>query len=123
MKRCCKCNIEKSYQEFNKNKNSKDGLLSYCKLCNRTYMKEYYGKAKLTYWIVYLLPSSNYVGYTNNIKWRIRNHKSKYKRTADNYVIISKVQTQDQARQMEAWYHNRGYRGKHCNRNRSLDSI
>lgn len=41
MKWCSRCEKDKVYSEFNKNKNSKDGLNSICKECNKRYMKRY----------------------------------------------------------------------------------
>ena len=35
VKICCKCKDEKEISEFNKNKQNKDGLHSYCKLCRK----------------------------------------------------------------------------------------
>jgi hypothetical protein len=35
MKCCTKCKTEKSQQEFSKNKNNKDGLSCWCKLCKK----------------------------------------------------------------------------------------
>jgi hypothetical protein len=42
MKTCQKCNIEKNITEFSKNKNKKDGLGTWCRLCVKEYKKEYY---------------------------------------------------------------------------------
>lgn len=41
MKRCNRCNVEKELSEFNKNKYSKDGLMSGCKECIKSYKKKY----------------------------------------------------------------------------------
>jgi len=43
---CTKCNHPKSYTEFYKQKNSKDGYTSYCKLCTTELNKNYYQKKK-----------------------------------------------------------------------------
>lgn len=48
MKICQKCNIEKSLNNFVKNKNRKDGLNTWCKLC----VKEYKSENKLLHSIV-----------------------------------------------------------------------
>lgn len=42
MKKCKRCEIEKPFDEFSKDINSKDGLQYKCKLCNREYAKKYY---------------------------------------------------------------------------------
>jgi hypothetical protein len=50
MKKCNKCNIEKSLTEYHKSKSSKDGLQYRCKLCvkksDRKYKKNKNGKTK-----------------------------------------------------------------------------
>ena len=51
-KPCTKCELDKPFSEFNKNKNNKDGLLYYCKECvkvhyidnNKAKLKERYTK-------------------------------------------------------------------------------
>jgi len=40
-KACVKCNIEKESKDFNKAKQNKDGLCSYCKPCLKEYKKGY----------------------------------------------------------------------------------
>lgn len=42
MKKCSKCKIEKSINDFSKDKNKKDGLQHRCKDCNKDYFKKYY---------------------------------------------------------------------------------
>ncbi len=51
MKKCKKCNKEKRLFEFNKNSSKKDGLQSYCKLCQNSYHKSYYERNK-SRWIL-----------------------------------------------------------------------
>ena len=46
MKRCTKCKQEKSFSEFSKNKNCKDGLHSWCKECERPIGKAHYQRNK-----------------------------------------------------------------------------
>lgn len=41
MKVCSKCGEEKELEEFHKNKSSKDGLQSRCKVCVREYLKQW----------------------------------------------------------------------------------
>lgn len=40
-KKCNKCNKEKLFSEFDKNKSQKDGYQSQCKICVKTYQKIY----------------------------------------------------------------------------------
>jgi len=42
VKRCKRCNKEKSIEEFHKSPGKKDGLHSYCKICAIQNAKEYY---------------------------------------------------------------------------------
>ena len=41
MKTCVKCNTERPYDNFSKDKNRKDGLYVYCKICMRVWSREY----------------------------------------------------------------------------------
>ena len=43
---CTKCNTNKLFSEFNKDKNTKNGLTYYCKECLNNIKKEYYLKNK-----------------------------------------------------------------------------
>lgn len=38
---CMRCKIEKDISEFSKHKNTKDGLQSWCKICNKSNCKQY----------------------------------------------------------------------------------
>ena len=42
MKTCAKCKLKKSFEEFNKNKTTKDGRQSYCKVCSSNASKKDY---------------------------------------------------------------------------------
>lgn len=46
MKTCNRCNIEKSFEEFNFQKNSKDGYRTICKSCRKKYNEENKDKIK-----------------------------------------------------------------------------
>lgn len=50
VKVCSKCKVEKSELEFNKRKRSKDGLNSYCKVCNKEKLKIHYQENKDLYY-------------------------------------------------------------------------
>lgn len=42
MKRCCRCGVEKPYDQFHRNSLREDGLQSYCKLCKKGIDAEIY---------------------------------------------------------------------------------
>ena len=42
MKKCKRCNSEKQYENFNKDKRTKDGFNGFCKTCITEYKKKYY---------------------------------------------------------------------------------
>jgi hypothetical protein len=42
MKKCSKCKVEKSTDEFSNDSSRKDGLNPYCKPCNKKYKNNYY---------------------------------------------------------------------------------
>lgn len=46
MKKCKRCEIEKPFNEFSKDRNKKDGLQYKCKLCNKEYAERYYQNNK-----------------------------------------------------------------------------
>lgn len=45
MKKCLKCGLEKSEDNFWKDKKSKDGFRYWCKDCDKEYLKEYHKKS------------------------------------------------------------------------------
>jgi hypothetical protein len=46
MKKCCRCSIEKQFNDFHKNKHSKDGYKAACKECRKKESKEAYDPVK-----------------------------------------------------------------------------
>jgi len=68
MKKCTRCKIEKSFDEFSKDKNKKDGLQYKCKLCNREYAKKYYVNNK-----------ENLLDYRSNYRNNNKEYFSKYR--------------------------------------------
>ena len=59
---------------------------------------------------VYYLPEEHYIGIANNIKSRIRNHKSSGKIT-EGWIIVAKFERRVDAHLMETMFHVRGYQG------------
>jgi hypothetical protein len=78
MKTCSKCKEEKPFSEFSKNKNSKDGLQSYCKICVKKIDKEYKEKNKN------ILKEKSKEYYQNNIN-SIKEYYQKNKEKFDQY--------------------------------------
>ena len=67
-KSCSKCNILKSIEDFNIDRQRKDGRQRYCRECRNKSKREFDAKKKAeTGWIVYILPEENYAGLSNNI--------------------------------------------------------
>ena len=72
MKTCTKCKEEKPFSEFHKDKNKKDGLVSWCKICRNEYCKSDYKKNKERY------KESNRKYYQKNIE-KLREYSRKYR--------------------------------------------
>jgi predicted GIY-YIG superfamily endonuclease len=68
-------------------------------------------EATLSYYIVYLLPDHNYVGITNNLIYRMYNHRSKHNRNTDNWTELARFNNRADALKCEAEYHAKGYEG------------
>lgn len=110
MKICNKCNIEKSVDEFFlKKSRGKVNWQGYCKECTYKQKKAWRESKKdgLTY--VYYLPEEHYVGITNHVDSRMREHKKI--RITDNYEIIAKFERRVDAHWFETMLHQRGYNG------------
>lgn len=64
-----------------------------------------YNRNKTSYWTVYYIPEKDYVGVTQNLNARMRNHGVK------EYQVWHKCNTKKEAIQLEGEYHNIGYNG------------
>ncbi len=60
---------------------------------------------------VYYLINEDYVGQTSNLWNRLKAHKNDKGRDVSNVHIIGKYKTREQAKEIEAGYHARGYSG------------
>lgn len=49
LKKCNRCNEEKSLECFSKNSTRKDGLCNFCKECSNTYKKKHYAQNRSDY--------------------------------------------------------------------------
>tara|TARA_R110000803_G_scaffold655_3_gene2276 strand:- start:457 stop:837 length:381 start_codon:yes stop_codon:yes gene_type:complete len=79
--------------------------------------KKNYQKNKQDYYSIYVLEGLNYVGMTNNLEVRMRNHVKNGK-VFDRVTILDTAKTQDIAKHIEAEYHKVGYKGAHINAKR-----
>ena len=61
---------------------------------------------------MYLLEDYNYVGYTDCIEVRFRNHKTVSNKDCTNHRILFKTKDRTEARRLEKQYHNNGYGGR-----------
>ena len=110
LKKCSKCGIEKSAQDFNRDKNRKDGLQRYCKPCRNQAKREYHLKQVEKGWDVYILPEENYAGLSSYAVKRISNHRDNGMNT-DGWYIYSTHKTPEEAIIAEATLHLKGFRG------------
>ena len=129
MKKCKYCNTDKSVVEFAKHPSAYLGVSNKCKSCtneyNRTYRNNPDNKKKASKYkrgryeanlnenrmvAVYYLPEEHYVGITNSITQRMRDH-SKSGRIVDGYEIIAYFERGVDAHLLETLFHVRGYRG------------
>ena len=130
MKICKTCNIEKPLTEFNTSKSSVNGKYyydSYCRYCKSKHTQAYhynnwekhkeharksYNKRKLDYWVVYLIPSVNYIGKTNFPEDRMATHRSESNIDTAGWKILHTNLTEEKALEIEKSYHDKGYNGK-----------
>jgi hypothetical protein len=77
---CSKCNLEKNVCEYHKNKNNKDGVNRYCKLCAINRSKEYYEKNKEKILLLYKDSRSEY-----NKEYRKKNKEKEKERFKKYY--------------------------------------
>lgn len=73
-------------------------------------------------YIVYLLPHEYYVGQTNNSYNRIKKHQGNGKNT-DEWYILKVCKNKQEARELEAVYHDKGYNGLSQNRSLTLEDV
>ena len=123
MKNCRKCNIE-LIEGTRFNSDVKQGI-SICKSCRKkrttkhyTSNKESYNKRSTEQYekakhdsLVYLLEDYNYVGVTENLKWRMSQHRYLGKST-DRLRILHTTKDREEALELESLLHALGYEGQ-----------
>jgi predicted GIY-YIG superfamily endonuclease len=65
------------------------------------------------YYTVYYLKEEHYAGMTNNLTYRLNNHKSHHNRHIEDVEIIGKYETKEEATRVEAALHSMGHLGRH----------
>lgn len=119
---CSKCKEDKSVKSFNRNKRMKDGLQNQCRDCHNSAQGDSYKrhsiKRDLRYHkrkhkpIVYLMPNENYVGTTENLYYRLREHE-KLGRDVSGVRTLHEFEDRATALKFERFMHEQGYEGKH----------
>ena len=135
---CSCCKQVKSKDEFYKNKRQKSGYdSSKCKSCikdrhakrsaeiksyraryyrenaeeKKAYAKSKRDRSKSSMFTVYLLEKEMYVGQTNNLEYRLKQHSS-MGRNISKVIELGVFNTRREALDAEAMYHRIGYKGK-----------
>ena len=75
--------------------------------------KSFFESGKDGYHSVYLLENCNYVGVTNNLPHRVRQHKTTG-RDCENVIVLYKTKDREFAHKIESLLHDMGYEGKHA---------
>ena len=124
MRKCKKCLLEKELKEFYVRKRG-NYINSQCKLCvnkrvksynikNKIkiseYSKNYLSNEKVNGYAIYYLPEEHYIGFTGNLKARIRSHKSKG-RITQGFEIVGVYNCPIFAHLQETRLHLMGYNG------------
>tara|TARA_R110002153_G_C12938645_1_gene457053 strand:- start:43 stop:411 length:369 start_codon:yes stop_codon:yes gene_type:complete len=81
------------------------------KAYHKEYSKIYSESKKDGLFTVYLLPKENYVGQTSSLYTRLIAHKSNDSRDVSDIQILGKYKTREEAMEVEADYHSKGYLG------------
>ena len=82
-------------------------------------LDKWYTKDNDGYFYVYLLPDYNYVGQTQNVPMRMQTQYNKWGRNTNNFEILHKCNTRQEALVIELKYHDLGYEGKSGRHNKS----
>ena len=86
-----------------------------CNECLKEQKKMGYHKRRMSYQkehYVYLLENENYVGTTNSIHHRFKNHQSNNK-DVTKYRILYKSKNRNECLELEELLHDLGYEGRH----------
>ena len=114
-KKCYKIKNNKSvskWQKLNEEKfrsfsriNSLNYHYKYQDKLNKIHKKYYYNQ-KDGFHYVYYLPEEHYVGVTDNLKFRMYEHKNAQNRNTSNYKILYRHTSREESLKVEAQFHN-----------------
>jgi len=65
------------------------------------------------FYSVYYIPNEHYVGMTNNVKFRYKNHKYVAKRDLEGFRVLREFACPHEAHIYETQYHMMGCNGSH----------
>jgi hypothetical protein len=126
IKQCSKCKEHKTLSDFYKHKKNKDKLSYHCKSCISYTRKVYNNENKVKISInnkkyrqeneliqgyaLYYLPEEHYIGFTNNLKSRLRSHRGRG-RITEGYEVIGVYKCPIYTHLLETRLHLIGYNG------------
>ena len=102
---CRKCLKTKNLDDFHKSKKEELGRRFVCKDCRKKYAANSFIKKKLDYYVIYYIPSHNYLGMTNEPVSRMNYHKRTGKDTSE-FKILYCCESRKEAKYMEAMFHS-----------------
>jgi hypothetical protein len=108
MQECVWCKESKPFTEFHR---KGDGYRAGCKKCRKD--RGHFKTKRFWdgYYTVYYLPEHHYVGMTNALRNRLREHRSRNKRITEGYEIIGVYERAVDAHLTETVLHAMGYNG------------
>jgi hypothetical protein len=109
-KKCTKCKIEKSKNDFYLKNKEKNWIRPECKDCSNKLTLERRKKSLDGYWYVYKIVEDNYVGITSDFNSRKASHKCNGKKVK-SMKKIAKYKRPEYAIIHEAILHLIGYKG------------
>jgi hypothetical protein len=112
-RQCSRCKEPQPLENFYYNRTTKDNLGSHCKICTKLNLRKSSSATRTLDTQVYLLPKENYVGISNNLTSRLRNHHSLGK-IVENCRILASFAIKEDAKELENFLHDLGYAGNKC---------
>ena len=110
IKTCIWCKKEKPLSEYHR---QGDGHRNGCKSCRKARGHYKTKRYKDGHYTVYYLPEHHYVGMTNALRNRLREHRGRNGRITEGYEIIGTYKKAVDAHLVETILHSMGYYGFH----------